>query len=95
MAASLTQQQPPTLRAIYPALLARQFSGDNPLEPRDKATIQAFRIRNPISGHTRFAGPAHLAMWMGLEADQAERLTARFACAGIFNNMISGGTNRS
>jgi len=85
---AMNMVQPPTIRSIYPKLI---ISAMNPgSSESDIRTIAKFKIRTP-SGMIRFAGPPHLAHWLGWPTKYIKQMLQIFPCpSGILIDDISG-----
>jgi len=70
---------PPTLRAIYPELVRRKHA-DIPIKDADHVTLNKFLIWDPVRKIHKYAGPSHLARWLGLDRQQILDITSRFPC---------------
>ena len=71
--------QPRTLRAVYPRLLHDHHQGH--ASSSDSATVRDFMIQLPgLAGTLRYAGPMHLAHWLGLPKNYCYSIQTAFPC---------------
>ena len=75
----MSDQEPPTIRAIYPHLLQLQHEG-NLTSSSDMQTLRKFMLFDINLGRTRYAGPQHLGQWLGLSHRHLAVIAANFLC---------------